>query len=472
MAATQPNELPFSESLQSVKPRLLIIDDDEDIRSQLKWALCQDYEVSLAEDRRNGLDIFRAERPPVALLDLGLPPNPGGPGEGFAALAELLAGDDLTKVIILTGQAEKENALRAVSEGAYDFLAKPPQIEELKIVLKRAFHLHALEREHRALQHQARPAAFEDMLGASAEMQTVFTAIRKVATTDAPVLILGESGTGKEMAAQAIHRRSRRKDGPFVAINCGAIPANLLESELFGHEKGTFTGAHAQRIGRIETAAGGTLFLDEIGELPLALQVKLLRFLQEQQIERVGGRKPIDVDARIITATNIDLARAVKDGTFREDCYYRIAVVVMKLPPLRGRPGDVPLLAQSFLQRFAREAKKEKLKFDARATTAIQQYAWPGNVRELENRVRRAVIMSEGAKVTAADLELADLVDAPPLRTLREAREAVEREVVQQALQRHGGKISRAAEALGISRPTLYELLEKLGMGRGAEEKE
>jgi two-component system NtrC family response regulator len=310
------------------------------------------------------------------------------------------------------------------------------------------------------------------MLGASAEMQTVFTAIRKVATTDAPVLILGESGTGKEMAAQAIHRRSRRKDGPFVAINCGAIPANLLESELFGHEKGTFTGAHAQRIGRIETAAGGTLFLDEIGELPLALQVKLLRFLQEQQIERVGGRKPIDVDARIITATNIDLAKAVKEGTFREDCYYRIAVVVMKLPPLRGRPGDVLLLAQSFLQRFAREAKKEKLKFDARAATAVQQYAWPGNVRELENRVRRAVIMSEGAKVTAADLELADLVDAPPLRTLREAREAVEREVVQQALQRHGGKISRAAEALGISRPTLYELLEKLGMGRGAEEKE
>ena len=454
-----------------MNPKLLIIDDDEDIRSQLKWALCQNYDVALAEDRRSGLEIYRAEKPSVVLLDLGLPPNPSGPSEGFAALADLLAANDLAKVIILTGQGEKENALRAVGEGAYDFLAKPPQVEEIKVVLKRAYHLSALEREHRELQQQARPAAFEDMLGASAEMQTVFTAIRKVATTDAPVLILGESGTGKEMAAQAIHRRSSRKDGPFVAINCGAIPANLLESELFGHEKGTFTGAHAQRVGRIETAAGGTLFLDEIGELPLALQVKLLRFLQEQQIERVGGRKPIDVDARIITATNLDLAKAVKDGTFREDFYYRIAVVVIKLPPLRGRPGDVMLLAQSFLHRFARDEKKEKLKFDAKATAAIQQYPWPGNVRELENRVRRAVIMSEGARVTAADLELADIMQTNPPRTLRAAREAVEREVVQQALQRQGGKISRAAEDLGISRPTLYELLEKLGLGKAADEK-
>jgi len=472
MSAAQPNEPPRPDSFHTVKPSLLIIDDDEDIRSQLKWALCQDYEVLLAEDRRSGLEIFHAEKPPVVLLDLGLPPNPAGPAEGFATLTELLTANDLTKVIILTGQGEKENALHAVGEGAYDFLSKPPQVEEIKIVLKRAFHLGALEREHRELQQQARPGAFEDMLGASAEMQTVFTAIRKVATTDAPVLILGESGTGKEMAAQAVHRRGSRKDGPFVAINCGAIPANLLESELFGHEKGTFTGAHAQRIGRIETAAGGTLFLDEIGELPLALQVKLLRFLQERQIERVGGRKPIDVDARIITATNIDLAKAVKDGTFREDFYYRIAVVVLKLPPLRGRPGDVLMLAQSFLQRFAREAKKDKLKFDAKATAAIQQYSWPGNVRELENRVRRAVIMSEGAKVTADDLELAGVTGTHPLRTLREARETAEREVVQQALQRHGGKISRAAEDLGISRPTLYELLEKLGLGKVTDEKE
>jgi two-component system NtrC family response regulator len=310
------------------------------------------------------------------------------------------------------------------------------------------------------------------MTGTSPEMQTVFASVRKVATTDAPVLILGESGTGKERVALAIHRRSRRKDGPFVPINCGAIPANLLESELFGHEKGTFTGAHAQRIGRIETAVGGTLFLDEIGELPLALQVKLLRFLQEQQIERVGGRKPIDVDTRVIAATNLDLTKAVKEGTFREDFYYRVAVVTIKLPALRSRQGDVAVLAHYFLERFASEAKKEKLKFDSGALRAIEQYGWPGNVRELENRVRRAVIMTEGPRVGADDLELAGSDDIVTPRTLREVRESAEREVIQQALRRQGGKISRAAEELGISRPTLYELIEKLGLGKPAEDKE
>lgn len=455
-----------------MNPKLLIVDDDEDIRSQLKWALCQDYEVVLAEDRPSGLEAFRTHRPPVVLLDLGLPPNPGGPEEGLASLSEMLAQDSLAKVIILSGQAEKENALRAIGLGAYDFLTKPPEINELKVVLKRAFHLGSLEREFREMQQHFQSAAFEGMIGTSPEMQSVFTSIRKVATTDAPVLILGESGTGKEMAALAVHRRSRRKDGPFVAINCGAIPANLLESELFGHEKGTFTGAHAQRVGRIETAAKGTLFLDEIGELPLALQVKLLRFLQEQQIERVGGRKPIDVDTRIIAATNRDLTKAVKEGTFREDFYYRIAVVVIKLPSLRSRKGDVTVLAQSFLQKFCREVKKEKLKFDTKASMAIEQHEWPGNVRELENRVRRAVIMCEGPRVTAADLELAEPGEGAAPRTLREVREAAEREVIQQALRRSAGKISRAAEELGISRPTLYELLEKLGLGKNVEEKE
>jgi two-component system NtrC family response regulator len=455
-----------------LNPKLLIVDDDEEIRSQLKWALCQDYEVVLAEDRPGALTLFRAEKPPVVLLDLGLPPNPGGPEEGLATLAELLAHDAFVKVIILTGQGEKENALRAVNAGAYDFLSKPPDLAEIKVVLKRAFHLSALEHECREMQQHLKSNAFEGMTGTSPEMQSVFTSIRKVATTDAPVLILGESGTGKEMAAQAIHHRSRRKDGPFVAINCGAIPENLLESELFGHEKGTFTGAHAQRVGRIETAAGGTLFLDEIGELPLALQVKLLRFLQEQQIERVGGRKPIDVDTRVIAATNLDLSKAVKEGTFREDFYYRVAVVVIKLPPLRGRQGDVAVLAQSFLRKFAREAKKEKLKFDQKALLAIQQHQWPGNVRELENRIRRGVIMCEGQRVTAPDLELEIAGDAPPPRSLREVREGAEREVVQQALLRHNGKMSRAAEELGISRPTLYELVEKLGLGKTGEEKE
>jgi two-component system NtrC family response regulator len=455
-----------------LNPRLLIIDDDEDIRSQLKWALTQAYEVSLAEDRPSALELFRAERPLVTLLDLGLPPNPGGPEEGLATLSELLAQDRSAKVIILTGQGEKENALRAIGEGAYDFLTKPPEIEEIQRVLKRAVHVASLEREYRHMQSQLLPDTFEGMLGTSPEMQAVFSSIRKVATTDAPVLILGESGTGKEMAALAVHRRSRRKEGPFVAINCGAIPEALLESELFGHEKGSFTGAHAQRVGRIETAATGTLFLDEIGELPLLLQVKLLRFLQEQQIERVGGRRPIHVDTRVIAATNRDLSKAVKEGGFREDLFYRVAVVVLKLPGLREREGDAVLLAQAFLKKFSRESSKEKLRFDPKAVQALRQYAWPGNVRELENRVRRAVIMSEGSRVTAADLEIAEAVEAVVPRTLKEAREAVERELVQQSLRRHGGKISRAAEELGISRPTFYELLAKLGMNRPADESE
>lgn len=455
-----------------MNPKLLIVDDDEDIRSQLKWALTQDYEVSLAEDRASAVEAFRVEKPLVALLDLGLPPNPGGPEEGLATLSELLSQDRSAKVIILTGQGERENALRAVGEGAYDFLTKPPDVEEIKLVLKRAFHVAALEREYRALQSQLAPDTFEGMLGTSPEMQAVFTSIRKVATTDAPVLILGDSGTGKEMAALAIHRRSRRKDGPFIAINCGAIPEALLESELFGHEKGSFTGAHAQRMGRIETAATGTLFLDEIGELPLSLQVKILRFLQEQQIERVGGRRPINVDTRVIAATNKDLQKGVKEGTFREDLFYRVAVVVLKLPPLRQRDGDAVVLAHAFLRKFSRESAKEKLKFDPKAVQAIRQYAWPGNVRELENRVRRAVIMSEGSRVTAGDLEIAEAVGAEVPRTLKEARETVEREMVQQSLRRHGGKISRAAEELGISRPTFYELLAKLGMNRPADEPE
>ena len=447
-----------------MNPKLLIIDDDEDIRSQLKWALTSQYEVFLAEDRVSALEAFSAHRPQVVLLDLGLPPNPAGPEEGLKSLAEIRGLDPSAKVIILSGQGEKENALRAVGEGAYDFLTKPADIEEIRVVLKRAFYLSGLEREHQEMQRQLKVDSFEGMLGNSPPIQAVFNSIRKVSTTSAPVLILGESGTGKEMAALAIHRLSHRKEGPFIAINCGAIPEMLLESELFGHEKGSFTGAHAQRVGRIETAAGGTLFLDEIGELPLALQVKLLRFLQEQQIERVGGRRPITVDTRVITATNIDLAKAAKDGSFREDLFYRVAVVVIKLPPLRERSGDVALLAQAFLQKFAREAGKEKLKLDQKALAAIQRYDWPGNVRELENRVRRAVIMSEGSRVTAADLELAGAASAAGPANLKEARESVEKEMVLNALRRSGGKISRAADELGISRPTLYELMEKLGI--------
>lgn len=453
-----------------MKPKLLIVDDDEEIRSQMKWALVNDYEVLLAEDRPGAIRVFQEHRPPVGILDLGLPPSPGAPDEGLAALSDILAQDPLTKIIIASGQSEKDNALRAIGQGAYDFLCKPIQMEELKAVLKRAFHISQLEREYRQMQQQLGGDVFEGMLGTSPAMQDVFGTIRKVATTNVPVLILGESGTGKEMAAMGIHRRSARKDGAFVAINCGAIPENLLESELFGHEKGSFTGAHAQRSGRIEMAAGGTLFLDEIGELPLPLQVKLLRFLQEQCIERVGGRSKITVDTRVIAATNVDLRKAMNEGRFREDLYYRLAVVVVKLPALRERPGDVRLLAKALLRKFATQSGRGVADFSQKALRVLQQHSWPGNVRELENRIKRAVIMAEGRNVTPADLELSDSSEGS-FRSLKEAREAVEREMVQQSLERHGGKISRAAEELGISRPTFYELMEKLGMAKPGQEK-
>jgi two-component system NtrC family response regulator len=448
-----------------MKPSLLIVDDDEDIRSQLSWALTKDYELSLAGDRSAALGVFREKRPAVVLLDLGLPPHPATPEEGFATLTELLAVDPLTKVIIASGQAEKTNALRAIGQGAYDFLCKPVQTDELQVILKRVFHVAQLEREYRDLQQRLGGDAFEGMLGGSPGMQEIFASIRRVATTDASVLILGESGTGKEMVAQAIHRCSARKAGPFVPINCSAIPENLLESELFGHEKGSFTGAHAQRKGRIESADGGTLFLDEIGELPPLLQVKLLRFLQEQTLERVGGRTRLQINTRVLAATNRDLKQAMAQNLFREDLYYRLAVVSLRLAPLRERPDDIALLARAFLQRFGPESKRENLRFDPQALQAMQQYAWPGNVRELENRVRRAVIMAEDRRVTAADLELTDGAAGPPV-TLREAREAVERQFVQQALARHGGKIAPAAADLGISRPTFYELMDKLGLKR------
>ncbi|HXG47105.1 MAG TPA: PEP-CTERM-box response regulator transcription factor [Methylomirabilota bacterium] len=450
--------------MRNVKPALLIVDDDEDIRSQMKWGLAADYEVLVAENRADALARLREKKPTVVLLDLGLPPHPGNPHEGFATLSDILAHDRLTKVIIISGQSEKANALRAVGEGAYDFLSKPVELDELKLILKRAFHVAQLEREYRKMQQQLTTDTFEGMLGSSPRMQEIFASIRKVATTDAAVLILGESGTGKEMAAQAIHRRSARKDGPFVAINCGAIPEALLESELFGHEKGSFTGAHAQRKGRIELAAGGTLFLDEIGELPLQLQVKLLRFLQEKTLERVGGRSSIEVDTRVIAATNKDLKVETEQGRFREDLYYRIAVVVLKLPALRERAGDVALLAQAFLRRCAAESGKEPPRFSDDAVRALERHPWPGNVRELENRVKRAFIMSEGRRITSSDLELSAAGGAAAARTLKEAREEVEREVIGNALRRNNGTVSRAAEELGISRPTLYELMEKLGI--------
>lgn len=448
------------------KPRLLLVDDDQDICLQMKWALASEYEVALAGDRVSAVEAFQELRPPVTLLDLGLPPRPQEPDEGLATLAEILALDPQAKIIVITGQSERRNALQAVGQGAYDLLNKPVDVEELKIILKRAFYVAELEREYRQVQRRLEQDSFEGMLGMSAPMLEVFAAVRKVATTDASVIILGESGTGKEMVAQAIHRCSARRDGPFVAINCGAIPDTLLESELFGHEKGAFTGAHIQRKGRIELADGGTLFLDEIGELSAALQVKLLRFLQEQTIERVGGRSLIPVNTRVIAATNTDLDAARQQGKFREDLYYRLAVVVIKLAPLRQRTEDIVLLAKAFLQRSLAESDRDVRDFSPQAIRAMLSYSWPGNVRELENRVRRAVIMAEGRHITPADLELEQPSVEQAPRTLKEAREALERQMIWQALQRHSGSISRAAEELGVSRPTLYELMAKLGIQR------
>ena len=451
-----------------MNPNLLIVDDDEEIRTQMKWALADDYEVALAEDRVNALENFRAAQPAVVLLDLGLPPHPGSPEEGLAVLSELLTQNRLVKVVIISGQGEKENALRAIGAGAYDFLSKPVEMEELKFLLKRCFHVAQLEKEYAAMQQLMGGDSFEGMLGSSPQMRPIFDTIRKVATSDAPVLILGESGTGKEMVAKAIHQRSNNRNGPFVAINCSAIPETLLESELFGHEKGAFTGAHMQRKGRIETAGGGTLFLDEIGEIPLPLQVKLLRFLQEQTIERVGGRQPIAINARVVAATNADLRKALAAGAFREDLYYRLAVVQVVLPPLRDRDNDVRLLAQYFLGRFAAQANKPNLVFDQDAIRALNRHSWPGNVRELENCIRRAAIMADGRRVTAADLELNSSGVGPNVVTLKDAREAVERQMVQQSLKKHGGKIAPAAAELGLSRPTFYELMDKLGISRPA----
>src|SRR5215813_1642077 len=454
--------------MSNMKPRILIVDDDEAIRTQMKWALSEHYEIHFAEDRKAAAEAFVANSPAATLLDLGLPPRPNECDEGLAVLSDILAIDNTAKVIIISGQSEKQNAIEAVGAGAYDFLCKPVDMDELRLLLRRCIHVVELEKEYRELQRSQRPDMFEEMLGTSPQMQAVFDLIRKVAGTNAPVLLLGESGTGKEMAAAAIHRRSARKQGPFVAINCNAIPENLLESELFGHEKGAFTGAHIQRKGLLETASGGTLFLDEIGELPPAIQVKLLRFLQEQRLQRVGGRQEIQVDTRLVAATNADLKELINSGKFREDLYFRLAVVTIRLLPLRERGEDVVFLAREFLQRYANQNAPTKLVFAPDALRALSRFSWPGNVRELQNRVKRGVIMANGSRVTAKDLELDQRNDvgAPSTTTLMQAREHVERELVEQALKRNSGKITSAAADLGISRPTLYELMEKLGIAK------
>src|SRR5438046_5691576 len=376
----------------SMKPKLLIVDDDEAIRAQMKWALGEQYEVHFAEDRKAAIESFEANSPAVTLLDLGLPPRPNECDEGLAVLFDILAIDNTAKVIIVSAQREKRHAIEAVGAGAYDFLCKPVEIEELRLILRRCIHVVELEKEYRELQQSRLSDVFEDMLGTSPQMQAVFAFIRKVAGTDAPVLLLGESGTGKEMAAAAIHRRSERKGGAFVAINCNAIPENLLESELFGHEKGAFTGAHVQRKGLLETASGGTLFLDEIGELPPPIQVKLLRFLQEQRLQRVGGRQEIQLDTRLVAATNANLKELIDNGKFREDLYFRLAVVTIRLMPLRERGEDIVFLGREFLQTYANQSGRTKMVFAPDALRAMSCYYLRGTIREILNHVKHDVI--------------------------------------------------------------------------------
>ncbi len=457
-----------SPSLHPAKPKLLVVDDDEVIRNQMKWALANDYEVILAEDRQSALEQMRAQRPLLIALDLGLPPAPREAEEGLRTLSEILSVDPQAKVVVITGNQDKSNALKAIEQGAFDFFAKPVDLLEVKVVFRRATLLSHLELENIALRKQVIQRDFEEIAGESPAMQRVFSVIRKVATTDASVLIMGESGTGKELAAKAIHRSSNRRQGPLITINCGAIPEALLESELFGHEKGSFTSADAQRKGKIEYADRGTLFLDEVGELSAGLQVKLLRFLQEHRIERVGGRETIEVDVRVIAATNRDLNQEIAEKRFREDLYYRLGVVSLVLPPLREREEDIVLLAKVFLQTFAVQYKKDIAGFSGDALATIMSYPWPGNVRELENRVKRAVIMGEGRQLTTADLEL-PVNEATASKSLKEVRDQTEKEQIQKVLIQCNWNISKAASELDISRPTLHVLIKKYQMAKDPE---
>ena len=449
---------------EPAKPKLLIVEDDAGLQAQLKWAY-EAFEVIQATDREAALAALRAEAPAVVTLDLGLPPDPDGTSEGFAVLDAIMALKPDTKVIVASGHDARESALHAIERGAYDFYAKPVDIDELGLIVRRAFELHRIETENRRL--AAGVGADRTVLGslitAAPEMLKVARMIERVATTSASVMLLGASGTGKELLAKGLHQRSTRVDAPFIAINCAAIPENLLESELFGHEKGAFTGAIRMVEGKVEQADGGTLFLDEVGDIPLALQVKLLRFLQERTIERIGGRKPIAVDTRIVCATHQDLEAMIAEGRFREDLYYRLAEIVVRIPSLAERTGDAVLLAKAFLSRFAAEMNPAVKGFASDALSAIDDWAWPGNVRELENRVKRAVIMADGKLVGAEDLDLNAGQDSEtdlPLN-LKAARERADRKVIRRALARSEGNISNSAKLLGISRPTLYDLLKQ-----------
>ncbi|MXO46821.1 PEP-CTERM-box response regulator transcription factor [Erythrobacter vulgaris] len=444
-------------------PKLLIVEDDEGLQAQLKWAY-DDYEVIIAGNRDQALAAMRSEEPAVVTLDLGLPPDPDGTSEGFAVLDAIMAMKPDTKVVVASGHGARESALQAIERGAYDFYQKPVDIEELGLIVNRAFRLSQIEGENRRLAGKVGEdkTVLGTMITAAPEMAKVARTIERVAPTKVSVMLLGASGTGKELLAQGLHQASDRRSGAFVAINCAAIPENLLESELFGHEKGAFTGAVKTTEGKIEMASGGTLFLDEVGDIPLPLQVKLLRFLQERVIERIGGRRPISVDTRIVCATHQDLESMIGEGTFREDLFYRLAEVVVKIPTLSERPGDAVLLAKHFLTRFAAEMNPQVKGFAPDALAVIDSWSWPGNVRELENRVKRAVIMADAKLISAEDLDLGERAeDGEMALNLKQAREAADRRMIRQALARSQGNISMTAKLLGISRPTLYDLLKQ-----------
>lgn len=453
--------------MPDTRPKLLIVEDDLGLQRQLRWAY-DDYQLLIAGDRDEALEILRREEPPVVTLDLGLPPDPDGISEGMAVLAQILAERPGTKVIVASGHGDRASARRAIAEGAWDFYQKPIDIDSLGHIVGRAFHVHALETENRRLAE----AAPEDkrvlgqMITAAPEMLKVARMIERVANANVTVMLLGASGTGKELLARGLHEASDRASGPFVAINCAAIPETLLESELFGHEKGAFTGAVKTTPGKIELAEGGTLFLDEVGDIPLPLQVKLLRFLQERVVERIGGRVAIPVDTRIVCATHQNLEEMIAQGRFREDLYYRLAEIVVRIPGLAERPGDAVLLARHFVSRFARDLNTQVKGLAADALAAIDAWPWPGNVRELENRVKRAVILADGKLVSAADLDLDGREsDEDSVVSLRAVREAADQLAIRRAMARADGNISGAARLLGVSRPTLYDLMKSYNLG-------
>lgn len=442
---------------------LLLVEDDPGLGSQLRWAL-DEYNVTHVDNRGDAIEAMRANDIRIVVLDLGLPPDPNGATEGLATLEEILAIRPSTKIIVSSGNEDRVNAVEAIRLGAYDFYPKPVDIEVLKLIIGRAMHLYDLEEENRALQRKSNDSPLSGIVTGSPEMIKVCEAVRRVAGSDVSVLLTGESGTGKEVLAKALHDASPRADGPFVAINCAAIPENLLESELFGHEKGAFTGAVKQTVGKVEQANHGTLLLDEIGDMPSPLQAKLLRFLQERRIERVGGRRQIEVDVRVISATNQDLRSMITDGTFREDLFYRIEEVGVHIPPLRDREGDAVLLAKFFLQKFSKSLGKPFDRFNKDALSIISNYNWPGNIRELENRIKRAIVLAEGKVIAGEDIGLDKSVAAKNFLTLKETREQAEYNAIVQAMDLSGDNVSAAAKLLGVSRPTLYDLMKTLNV--------